>query len=109
MEEKQKPQETPPQSEFKEHIENLWGLTKGALQKSGEEFKKVSRIGKLKLDSSALQRERHRMITELGELVMQLVRDKRIRNEEVKNNVGNIDKIGEQIKELETLIKKLSD
>jgi hypothetical protein len=113
MEEKQNPEENPKnesaQNEFKEHMENLWDLTKGALQKSGEEFKKVSKIGKLKLDSSALQRERYRMVTELGELVIGLVRDKRIRSEVVKEQVGKIDELAEKINEQEKLIKDLSD
>lgn len=53
--------------DLKNQVERLWDMTRDAFEKGGREVMRLSRIGRVKLETTQLQRERQRLFAELGE------------------------------------------
>ncbi len=90
-------------------MERIWNKTKGVFRKGQREVMKVSKIGKMKFDCSALQRERQRLLTELGDLVCRLVDEGRLQDDDVTAKVRGIQHLSEQITTAEREMRDLSD
>ena len=72
-----------------------------ALESAAKETEKAARIGKLKLDRIALERERDRLFTKLGKKVYQLLED----GKEVSAEVPEVTRFMEDVKKAEKNIE----
>ena len=72
-----------------------------ALESAARETEKAARIGKLKLDKLALERDRSRLFTKLGKKVYRLMEE----GKEVGPETQEVEKFREEIKITEKLIE----
>lgn len=72
-----------------------------ALETAARETEKAARIGKLKLDKLALERERDRLFTKLGKKAYRLLEE----GKEVSPEAPDVEKFREEIKKIEKSIE----
>ena len=96
------------QKELKQKMEHFLDRAKNAFSRGRDEVKRVSKIGKLKFDLSALQRQRQRALQALGEKVIKLVDDQQLAPEAVTDDIEVIKLLNQQVDEMEQEIHGLS-
>ena len=94
------------QKELKLKMEQIWGKTKAVLKRGHQEVLKVSQVGKLKMDHSSLARQRDRLLTALGELVVLRHSAGKLDSQELAPHVDRIVQLNREIQHLDELIEK---
>jgi len=88
-------------------LAKLSELSKRGIGKAKDSITQSSHIVKLKLDITSLQRERKRLLADLGEEVFNSVKEKKLKSRLFDESIANIDsiigKIEEKNKELEAV------
>jgi hypothetical protein len=78
-----------------------------ALETAARETEKAARIGKLKLDQLALERERDRLFTRLGKMVYRLLEEGREVSPEVPEVARFREEIGKTEKNIESKLLEI--
>ena len=98
---------------LKDEFNKVVSKAKIAIKRSGDELLKVSKIGKLKLDASQLQRDQQRLFSQLGEIVFNQIQagklsgvdsaDVRSAAEELRTIENKMSALQEEIEKLQRL------
>ncbi len=84
-----------------EKSDRIWDRAIEALERGKEELTKISRVGRMKLDLTRLQRERAELYRKLGEETHKLFKEDRFHRQEIERLLVRIDQVTEQIHQQE--------
>ena len=89
-----------------ERVESLWERTKSAAMEALVWSRKISLIGKLKMEHAKLLRDRAESLQEMGERVYTLLKEGRFQPLELQELTEKIDQIDHQLDKLRYEIDK---
>ena len=78
-------------------VERAWDRALTALGKHSEEIKRISRVGKLKIENTRLQKERDAVYCSLGVQTYRLLKESRFDPAELQELISKVDDVNELI------------
>ena len=92
--------------EIKTQLEGLWGKTLGAITKGKSEVVRFSKIGKIKLDTQMMERDKNYLFQKMGEEAFKGIKAGKFSSESLNKYVTKIENIDKKIK---SQTQKLTD
>lgn len=101
MPSKNKSNKTKTNDELREKMERIWDKAKVALKRGHSEVLRVGKVGKLKLDSTSLSRQRDRLLMEIGEKVCAMIEHGGLNAAELEESAKRVAMYNREIEQLE--------